>query len=142
MKRSIEVSTAAFSMIWGLRAEGEENEDQILLRVLSNYKSENLKIVAHTKEMKTQMGKIRWVDDVVSALENLGGRARLGAIYEEVSRIRKLGGRSVPRSLEATVRRTLEDFCDESDNFRGINLFSMPNGRGAGIWLLLPRERK
>ena len=42
-------------------------------------------------------------------------------------------------SLDATVRRTLEDHCQESDNFRAENLFEMVEGKGAGIWGLRNR---
>jgi hypothetical protein len=38
--------------------------------------------------------------------------------------------------MEATVRRTLEDNCSDSDNFRGVDIFCMPEGKGAGIWAL------
>jgi hypothetical protein len=77
-----------------------------------------------------------WRDDVRTALERLGGQAPLHRIYREVELIRKPAGRSVPSSLEATIRRTLEDHSSDSENFRGADLFSMPEGKGAGIWAL------
>jgi Mrr N-terminal domain len=77
-----------------------------------------------------------WRDDIERALDVLdrGGGAGLHQIYEAVRKIRKTAGRSVPTSLEATVRRTLEDNCSNSENFRGIDVFYMPQGKGAGIW--------
>ena len=45
-------------------------------------------------------------------------------------------GQWYPLRMEATVRRTLEDNCSDSDNFRGVDIFCMPEGKGAGIWAL------
>jgi hypothetical protein len=74
-----------------------------------------------------------WRDDVRSALQRLGGRASLFRIYKEVKAIRSAAGRSIPPSLEATVRRTLEDHSSDSENYRGQDLFCMPEGKGAGV---------
>ena len=82
---------------------------------------------------EVSMGKIRWVDDVRTALVALGGRASLYSIYREVERIRKAGERSVPKTLEATIRRTLEDHSSDSANFRGADLFA---NVGRGEWAL------
>jgi hypothetical protein len=77
-----------------------------------------------------------WRDDVQAALRCLGGQAPLSQIYRSVKEIREKTRRSVPESLEATIRRTLEDHSSDSDNYRGTNLFAMPMGKGAGIWAL------
>jgi len=78
-----------------------------------------------------------WRDDVREALHQLGGKAPLHEIYDKVEAIRKAAGRSVPRTLDAIVRRTLENYSSDSDNFLGgVDLFCMPEGRGAGIWAL------
>src|SRR5450759_4710686 len=77
-----------------------------------------------------------WRDDVQTALERLGGQASLHRIYREVELIRKPAGRSIPFSLEATIRRTLEDHSSDSENFRGADLFFMREGKGAGVWAL------
>jgi hypothetical protein len=77
-----------------------------------------------------------WRDDVRDALTSLGGRASLQSIYRAVRDIRRSAGRSLPQSLEATVRRTLEDHSSDSANFRGADLFHMPEGKGAGVWSL------
>lgn len=78
-----------------------------------------------------------WRDDVRIALERLRGRASLHRIYKEVESIRRANGRSVPHSLEATIRRTLEDHSSDSHNYRGgPDLFCMPEGKGAGVWAL------
>jgi hypothetical protein len=81
-----------------------------------------------------------WRGDVELALRRLGGRAHLSKIYDEVERIRRELGRSVPRTLDAVIRRTLEDNSSDSDNYKGgPDLFYMPDGRGPGVWAL--RER-
>jgi hypothetical protein len=78
-----------------------------------------------------------WRDDVRASLERLSGRAFLSGIYREVKAIRQTAGRSVPPSLEATIRRTLEDHSSDSENYRGgPDLFYMPEGKGAGVWAL------
>jgi len=84
-----------------------------------------------------------WRDDVRAALEWLGGRAHLGAIYEQVQTIRGAAGRSIPPSLEAVVRRTLEDHSSDSEAYRGVlDLFCMAEGKGAGVWALREREHQ
>jgi hypothetical protein len=80
---------------------------------------------------------ITWRDDVFDALKILGGKSDLGRIYKEVEGIRKATGRSVPPTLDAVVRRTLEDHSSDSRNYRGgPDLFYMPEGHGAGVWAL------
>lgn len=74
-------------------------------------------------EPEQQVGKIRWVDDIRAALLILGGSATLHEIYKEVRVQRQEANRSVPRTLEATVRRTLEDHSSDSANFRAADLF-------------------
>lgn len=70
------------------------------------------------------MGKIRWVDDVFEAIQRLGGTATLHSIYREVENIRRNAGRSVPKTLDATIRRTLEDHSSDSANYRGTDFFA------------------
>jgi len=168
--REIHIDTDVFSSIWALRIAGEENENEILRRILSEY-SNKLEVnqvseqrealqkerfqgaigksihFAKTKEVKTSnstldteasgggtpIGKIRWVDDVREALKSMGGRGGLDTIYREVERRRKSGNRSMPRTLEATIRRTLEDHSSDSANFRGEDLFA---NIGRGEWAL------
>ena len=82
-----------------------------------------------------------WRDDVHAALKGLGGRSHLNGIYREVKTTRGAAGRTVPVSLEATVRQTLEFHSSDSSNYRsGPDLFCMPEGKGAGVWALRGRE--
>jgi hypothetical protein len=83
-----------------------------------------------------------WRDDVRAALERLGGKAHLGKIYDQVHMIRRTAGRSIPPSLEAVVRRTLEDHSSDSEAYRGVlDLFWMAEGKGAGVWALRELSR-
>lgn len=67
------------------------------------------------------LGKVRWVDDIRAALMELGGEAELATIYSAVERIRKDGGRTIPKSLTATVRQSIEAHCPTSENYREGN---------------------
>ena len=153
--RKIEVDTEVFALIWANRRPPEDSENDILLRILRKIDSDlapNTEPEAiqktkthlqkevftsfdaqHTFGKETPMGKIRWVDDVRSALETLGGHATLSRIYQEVEKRRKQGGRSLPPTLEATIRRTLEDHSSDSKNFRGVDLFRLV---ARGEWAL------
>lgn len=78
-----------------------------------------------------------WRDDVREGLHRLGGEGSLFYIYKEVESLRLAGNRSTPRSLEAVVRRTLEENSSDSESYKGgPDLFYMPQGKGAGIWAL------
>jgi len=171
--RDISISIDVFAAIWALREPEEQNENDILQRVIleyrvlkglgeevfrpesedSNLRQESIQpeeVFRVPKEVKSskktpeeklsigdsEMGKIRWVDDVRAALRALGGRASLHAIYREVESRRRDGNRSVPRTLEATIRRTLEDHSSDSKNFRGVDLFT---NVGRGEWALRDR---
>jgi hypothetical protein len=149
--REIKVSIDVFAEIWALRQPSEHTESEVLARILRENQrfrtltERQVKLVSNIedqpsltpKEVNTsflslkeepkmispEIGKLRWVDDVSGALKSLGGEATLQAIYREVETRRKRGGRSVPQSLEATIRRTIEDHSEDSDNFRGLHLF-------------------
>ena len=75
-----------------------------------------------------------WRDDVVKALENLGGVAHLSKIYTEVKKVRK--GKISP-SWGQTIRKELEVNSSDSDVFEkynGKDLFYMAQGKGKGVW--------
>jgi hypothetical protein len=72
-----------------------------------------------------------WVQDIVSAFENLGGKARYGELYEEVSRIRSS---SLPQSWQAIVRQSVESHSSDSQVFKGDDLFYSVEGIGSGHW--------
>ena len=163
MKRQIEVTPEVFHLIWSSWRQGDTDEDSILKRILISFRvSLDLETSAGTTsrrphpcgtEEKTyeqqdilisdgpavggvgEMGKIRWVDDVRKAVSSLGGEADLSAIYREVEQIRRTAGRSVVRSLEATVRQTIEAHSSHSENFKPGNADYFRHV-GRGRWAL------
>lgn len=59
-----------------------------------------------------------WVDDIIQALKNLGGRATLEEIYAEVRKIRK---DELPRTFDSVVRERLEFHSSDSESFHKRN---------------------
>lgn len=149
--RNIEVNTAVYSAIWSLREEGEESENDILMRVLEQGLPISVEPPATPKpKEKTKSyfnrgprtwSQPTWATDLAEVLEELGGKARLHDIYDAVREKRAAAGRSVPTSLKATVRRTLENHSSDSRNYMGgADIFAMPEGKGAGIWAVRLKE--
>ncbi len=155
MTREIQVELNTFRLIWTFWEEGDINEDQIIYRVLSEKMEEKLsfrgnssivnsetselvqKSVASKQYIKldkdsrvSNFEKVRWVDDVVEALRSLGGEANLSDIYKKVEEIRGKNGRTIVRSLDATVRQTLEAHSSDSENFQQRADFFKNVGRG------------
>ena len=154
--RSIDVDADVFSLIWSLRTPPEETENEILKRILDNYHRDKLKFsIANegieVSEVKTSRqtsknlipsignqtlregegnmisGKIRWVDDIRAALQQLGGEASLHEIYKSVRDRRNEAGRSVPASrwsmrwgASVSFRRLLD---------KPVTYFREPTGR-------------
>jgi hypothetical protein len=56
-----------------------------------------------------------WVEDIVQALENLGGQAPLSQIYAEVKKIRK---EPLPRTYTASIRERIESHSSDSKILR------------------------
>lgn len=72
-----------------------------------------------------------WEDDIVQALEVLGGSAEYEAIYAEVSHIRS----SLPESWKQIIQRNIQDKSSDSNGYRGgKDLFYAVSGLGAGVW--------
>ena len=76
-----------------------------------------------------------WREDIIKALENLGGVAHLSKIYKEVELIRK--GNLNP-TWDRTIQRELETNSSDSDAFqkdrKGEDLFYIAKGKGQGVW--------
>lgn len=156
--RNIEISTHVFALIWSHRRPGEETEDAILERVLSERGL--AEDTSHVGEGPVQGGEVpaeevpnfydrgprtwsqpTWATDLAEVLLARGGKARLSQIYADVEKLRRKEGRSTPKSIGATVRRTLENHSSDSHNYTGgADLFCMPEGKGAGIWALRPQS--
>ncbi|MBQ4810595.1 HNH endonuclease [Pseudoalteromonas luteoviolacea] len=72
-----------------------------------------------------------WEQDIVQALENLGGVASYDDIYSEISKIRS----NLPNTWKAVIRRRIQDMSSDSDGFKnGQDLFYSVNGLGSGVW--------
>ena len=73
-----------------------------------------------------------WLEDIQTALKNLGGEAHLSKIYKEVSKVRE--GKLNP-TFESTIRRELETNSSDSESYakgrKGEDLFYM---KGKGVW--------
>jgi predicted HNH restriction endonuclease len=76
-----------------------------------------------------------WISDIVTALSNLGGAASYEDICAEIKRIR---GNSLPTSWRNIIQRTIQEHASESRGFKGKAIFYSTDGKGAGVWGLLP----
>jgi len=73
-----------------------------------------------------------WRDDVVKALQMVGGIGHLNDIYIAIKGIRP---KPHPKSLEAIVRRELEHNSSDTTSFKNNHdLFYSVKGLGSGIW--------
>lgn len=128
--REISISTEVFAKIWSLRSTGEEDENQILSRVLG------VKEMPENKELSSP-ARILWRQDVALALRELGGAAHLKDIYEKVRSSRIQAGRSVPENSDAIVRRELEYNSSDTKAYQGKrDWFRSVDGIGSGVWAL------
>ena len=138
--RNIDVSTDIYAMIWQLRMPGEESENAILDRVLGNALEASKgrpTAVPRNPEVEeyAMVRRHTWASDLVRSLKVLGGTAPLPRIYDTLERLRRLEGRSLPRTLQATARRTLANHSSDSPHYLGgLDLFCRPEGKGAGVW--------
>jgi hypothetical protein len=145
--RQIAVDTETFSLIWGARQPGEENENEIIFRVFSRKPSEEtpMNTVHESPVFKPALQERRgpeaslrnayWWQIVSHALERLGKPSSLSAIYKEVISTCKNCDRRMPTEIEATVRGTLEDNSSDSERYKKVrDVFYMPEGPGAGVW--------
>lgn len=144
MPRSIEINTEVFAKIWSHRAEGEEDENAILTRLLGlNARApteEKAKVKANCIVIPGT--KTLWKHDVRAALKACGGEAHLREIYEKVRKIRMEQGRSIPLNLQAIVRRELEHNSSDSNVFTGNHdWFRSVGGLGKGVWALRTLEQ-
>ena len=72
-----------------------------------------------------------WREDIITALENLGGISNLADIYKEVKKIRPLPH---PPSIDSIVRGEIEKSSSDSEAFMGNDVFFSVDGLGKGIW--------
>lgn len=80
-----------------------------------------------------------WKEDIVKALEELGGIASYPEIYNKVQQIRQIG----IVNWQATIRGRIEDLSSDSERFKnGEDLFYSVEGLGKGVWGLRARLRE
>lgn len=73
-----------------------------------------------------------WLEDVITAVKNLGGIAEYSKIYEEVKKIR---GSNLPTSWQAIIRREIETASSDSEAYgHKRDIFFPAKGLGRGIW--------
>jgi hypothetical protein len=77
---------------------------------------------------------MKWIDEIVSAMDALGGAARYADLYQLIE---ASTDRNLTREWKATVRRTIEDHSSDSANFRGEDIFQHVSH---GHWQLRGRE--
>jgi hypothetical protein len=71
-----------------------------------------------------------WVEDVVEALRNLGGEAKLEELYHEVSMVRD---EPLPRSVDEPVRGTIYKHSSDSEAYEESNTdYFVHRGSGVG----------
>lgn len=72
-----------------------------------------------------------WTEDIVTALENIGGSGSYSDIYAAIERLR----RDLPPTWKNGVQRNIQDHSSDSKGFRGgADLFFSVEGLGRGIW--------
>ena len=76
-----------------------------------------------------------WLEDIKQVFEAVGGEVHYRDLYEELGRIR---GRRLSRNDEATVRKEVERYSSDSDNWKEgrPDLFRSTRGKGKGFWSL------
>ena len=62
-----------------------------------------------------------WVEDILQALTDLGGKGSLSEIYDRVERIRK---EPMPPTWKSSIRERIEAHSRDSKNFRGKHYFT------------------
>jgi hypothetical protein len=79
-----------------------------------------------------------WLDEVLAALEAIGGTAHLSEIYAEVERRDYMDFIARP-TWQAAVRETLEKHSSDSDAFlHNGDYFYSVEGIGNGVWGIRP----
>ena len=72
-----------------------------------------------------------WVEDILQALKDMGGKGSLNEIYDRVALIRK---EPMPPTWKSSVRERIEAHSRDSKNFRGKHYFTILD---KGIWALI-----
>lgn len=75
-----------------------------------------------------------WLDEVIDAIQSLGGSAHYDAIYQKIYD-RQIMDFSTNSSWKSAVRQNIEMFSSDSDAFNGRkDIFYSVEGKGKGVW--------
>jgi 5-methylcytosine-specific restriction endonuclease McrA len=73
----------------------------------------------------------KWKEDIVDALESLGGSASYDEIYEFI----QSSERDLPKTWKAVIRRNVQNFSSDSAGYKGRkDIFYSVEGIGSGVW--------
>lgn len=76
-----------------------------------------------------------WLEDITTALQNLGGIAKYADLYAEIENVREA---ALPAAWQEIVRRTIQNHSSDSRAYTRNNserdLFFAAEGIGKGIW--------
>ncbi|MBJ8007706.1 HNH endonuclease [Bacillus cereus] len=78
-----------------------------------------------------------WLEDIITAFNNLDGVSHYDELYEEVKRIRT---EPLPDSWKSIIRNTIETHSSHSKIFKTKDLFYSVDGLGEGTWALRNEE--
>lgn len=78
-----------------------------------------------------------WVEDIIKALENLGGQAHRREIFDEIRRIRT---EPLPFNLEATVQERIQAYSSDSAHFQNREDYFKKIGNG--VWALRDQKER
>ena len=81
-----------------------------------------------------------WKEDIITALEQLGGK---GSLEDINARVKSIRTKKLPKSWAAIIRGTIETHSSDSDAFnKRQNIFYSVNGIGKGVWGLQSLKNK
>ena len=128
--KQIQVDISVYAAIWRNHMNGDQNENDILRRILAAGSAS-----AASKDKIAR--KRKWIDDVLEGILALGGKGYYSDIYKSVKETRIRNGSRIPKSFEAIIRREIENHSSDSKVYLGKrNLFAAPKGLGAGYWVV------
>lgn len=79
-----------------------------------------------------------WVEDIIGALQQLGGTATYEDLYPRIKLIRESKGHTWGPQSDAVVRGRIQENSSQTKSFKGKDIFYSVNGLGNGAWGLLP----
>ena len=77
---------------------------------------------------------MNFLNRVINSLDSLGGVAKLKDIYFVYKKITKKEDISI--SVDSVIRARIEENSNDSDSFKGEDIFRSLYGKGKGIWYL------